>query len=78
MRRTVGYGAGHRRRTLQEEVDEFLRTVWSPTSDDIRVEHLVELAERYLGDAAEADDRDALVENVVFRVVDGEAPNGAP
>ncbi len=51
VRRVVGYGAGQRPRTLQEEVDEYLRRVWTPSSAEISVEHLVELADGFLAEA---------------------------
>ncbi len=55
VRRIVGYGAGQRPRTLQEEVDEYLRRVWAPTTGEINVERLVELADRFLAEAAAVD-----------------------
>jgi len=55
VRRVVGFGAGddpQRPRTLQEEMDEFLRRVWTPSSADISVERVVELADGFLAQAA--------------------------
>ncbi len=62
VRRLVGYGAGQRRHTLDEEVREFIRRVWTPSSPEIQVERLVELADTYMGDAGDAGTGDALVD----------------
>jgi len=50
VRRLVGYGAPVRRLTLEEEVRSFLQGYWQPSSGEIEVGRLVELAERYLGE----------------------------
>ncbi len=65
VRRLVGYGAAHRRRTLAEEVEDYLRTTWQPSSGEIAVERLVELAARYLADAGDGAAADTLVDSVV-------------
>jgi len=80
IRRLVGYGAGQRRRTLDEEVAEYLRAVWQPSSAEIRVERLVELAEGYLAQAGDAGAADTLVDSVAYLPDDvpDAAPGGSP
>ena len=62
VRRVVGYGAPFRRRTLEEEVESFLQRHWQPSSREIDVARLIELAKTYLAAEAGAQPRDALVE----------------
>lgn len=62
IKRTVGYGAPFRRLTLAEEVQAFLTRHWQRSSEEIRTERLVELAERYLAEAAGGEPEDALVD----------------
>src|SRR5690606_13799363 len=62
VRRVVGQGAPFRRRTLDEEVETFLKLRWRPSSREIDVERLIELARMYLAAEAGAEQRDALVE----------------
>jgi DNA repair protein SbcD/Mre11 len=50
-RRLVGYGGGAQRRTLEEEVEGFLRRHWRPRQPGVTAERLVELAARYLAEA---------------------------
>ncbi len=53
VNRVVGSGAPLRRQTLQEQVEGYLSRRWTPTSDSIDRAKLVELARRYLEQAAE-------------------------
>jgi DNA repair protein SbcD/Mre11 len=53
VRRVVGYGAPMRRQTLREQVESYLSTQWTPTSDAIRRARLVELGTAYLDEAGE-------------------------
>ena len=62
VRRIVGYGAPFRRRTLDEEVESFLKLRWRPSSREIDVGRLIELARTYLAAAGQEEPRDALVE----------------
>src|SRR5690606_31478007 len=63
VRRVVGYGAPFRRRTLDEEVETFLKLRWRPSSREIDVARLIELAGQYLAAQSQAEQlRDALVE----------------
>lgn len=62
VRRVVGYGAPFRRRTLDEEVESFLTLRWRPSSREIDVARLVELARMYLAAAGQEEPRDALIE----------------
>src|SRR5690554_3846715 len=62
VRRVVGYGAPFRRRTLEEEVENFLQRHWRPSSREIDVARLVELARMYMSAAGQEELRDALVE----------------
>jgi exonuclease SbcD len=62
VRRVVGYGAPFRRRTLEEEVENFLQRHWQPSSRDIDIARLVDLAKTYLAAEAGAEPRDPLVE----------------
>src|SRR5690606_28282936 len=62
VRRVVGYGAPFRRRTLEEEVESFLKLRWRPSSREIDVARLVELARMYMSAAGQEELRDALVE----------------
>ena len=62
VRRVVGYGAPFRRRTLDEEVETFLKLRWRPSSREIDVTRLIDLARMYLAAAGQEEPRDALVE----------------
>lgn len=62
VRRVIGYGAPFRRRTLEEEVESFLKLRWRPSSREIDVARLVELARMYMSAAGQEELRDALVE----------------
>jgi DNA repair protein SbcD/Mre11 len=53
IRREVGFGAPMRRQSLREQVEAYLQRHWTPTSDDIRRERLVELGTHYLEAAEE-------------------------
>ncbi|HEY8470527.1 MAG TPA: DNA repair exonuclease [Longimicrobiales bacterium] len=61
VRRVVGYGAPFRRRTLEEEVENFLQRHWQPSSREIDIARLIELAKTYLAAEAGAEPRDPLV-----------------
>ncbi|MBX6363557.1 MAG: DNA repair exonuclease [Gemmatimonadetes bacterium] len=63
VRRVVGYGAPGRRRTLDEEVESFLRLHWQPSSPEIDRERLVALAARFMAEAAKGELEDALVDS---------------
>ena len=51
--RITGIGAPMRRRTLEEQVESFLRKHWQPTSEHIQRDRLVELGREYLARTAE-------------------------
>jgi DNA repair protein SbcD/Mre11 len=53
VRRVVGYGAPMRRQTLREQVESYLARHWTPSSESIRRERLVELGTLYLDAAGE-------------------------
>jgi DNA repair protein SbcD/Mre11 len=53
VRRVVGYGAPMRRQTLREQMEAYLLRQWTPTSDAIRRERLVELGVAYLDEVGE-------------------------
>ncbi|HLU24077.1 MAG TPA: DNA repair exonuclease [Longimicrobiales bacterium] len=63
IRRVLGYGAPYRRRSLDEEVESFLKLHWQPSTAEIEAERLVTLAKKYLAEAGRGDDRDPLVES---------------
>ncbi len=56
--RTTGVGSPERHRTLEDELESFLRH-WQPTAPSIERERLVRLALRYLGEAGSGRDDEA-------------------
>ncbi len=63
VHRIVGIAAPGRRLTLEEEVRNFLTKHWQRTSDEIEIDRLVALADRYMAEAAGGEPEDALVES---------------
>src|SRR5690606_1020095 len=63
IRRVLGYGAPYRRRSLEEEVENFLKLHWQPTASEIEVDRLGTLAQKYLAEAGRGEDGDPLVQS---------------
>jgi DNA repair exonuclease SbcCD nuclease subunit len=55
VRRIVGFGAPFRRLTLLEEVENYLRLHWQPSSPEIDRERLIGLARKFVSEAAPPD-----------------------
>ena len=66
VRRLVGSAAPGQRRTLDEEMENFLLRHWKPTGAGIAVERLVSLAHRYLGEAERASSEEPLLDAEPF------------
>lgn len=62
IRRIVGYGAPGHRRTLEEEVESFIKLHWQLSSQQIERDRLLALASRFMAEAARGETGDALVD----------------
>ena len=62
VRRVVGFGVPGQRRTLDEEMVEFLEQHWTAAAPQVRTERLVELARQYLAEAGTAPADEPLIE----------------
>ena len=62
VRRVVGFGTPGQRRTLDEEMVEFLEKHWQPAAPQVRTERLVELARNYLAEAGAAPPDEPVLE----------------